>query len=455
MTRNPLVLIHGYSADGNSFDKWVKALENRGYDIKNIHICSYRTLTNEVTIKDIAEGFDRALRIREGLDSDQPFDAIVHSAGILVIRAWLTTYRGRRDRLKHLIGLAPTSFGSPLASKGRGWLAAIFKGNREFGPDFLEAGDRVLDALELASPFTWDLAHKDLIGVETYYGTDDSTPYVFTFCGTEGYDSLPNIIVNEPGTDGAARWASCPLNTRKIAFDLTQDPQRSDLTDRIKIEPWRDNIDIPLLPIAELNHGTIMSDPGEQLIELVDSALGVSNDREFKDWLNKAGESTQEARNKIDKWQQFIVHAVDQRQDPIPDFYIQLFTRDASGKPQILPDFDKRVYTYSGDSSYRCFHVNLTEIKPENLTNLWLRIIASSGSQLVTYCGYGSDKMKDDQQVNTTGKWDAELDITWLLNNPDIKLFYPLTTTLIELKLNREPFPLTGKNEMCWFLPAE
>ncbi len=131
MTRNPVVLIHGYSAEGKSFDKWVEALLNRGYDIKHIHIWSYRTLTNEVTIKDIAEGFDRALRIREGLDSDQPFDAIVHSTGILVIRAWLTTYRERRDRLKHLIGLAPASFGSPLASKGRGWLAAIFKGNRE------------------------------------------------------------------------------------------------------------------------------------------------------------------------------------------------------------------------------------------------------------------------------------------------------------------------------------
>lgn len=455
MTRNPVVLVHGYSANGKSFDKWVKALENRGYDIKHIHACSYRTLTNEVTVKDIAEGFDRALRIREGLDSDQPFDAIVHSTGILVIRAWLTTYRGRRDRLKHLVALAPASFGSPLASKGRSWLGAIFKGNREIGPDFLEAGDRVLDALELASPFTWDLAHKDLIGEETYYGTDDTTPYVFTLCGTEGYGSLANIIVNEPGTDGAVRWAGCALNTRKIAFDLTQDPQRSELTDRIKIAPWRDNINIPLIPIAGLNHGTIMSDPGEQLIDLVDSALGVSDEGEFKYWLNKAGESAAQTRNQIDNWQQFIVRAVDERNDPIPDYYIQLFSRDANGNPQTVRDFDRKVYTYTGDASYRCFHVSLSEIKPETLTNLWMRIIASSGSQLVTYYGYGSEKMKDDRQVNPAGKWDAELDLTWLLNNPDLKFFYPFTTTLIELKLNREPLPLTGKNQMCWFLEEE
>lgn len=113
-----------------------------------------------------------------------------------------------------------------------------------------------------------------------------------------------------------------------------------------------------------------MSDPGEQLIELVDSALGVSNDWEFKDWLNKAGESAAEAQKKIDKWQQFFVRAVDERKDPIADYYIQFFTRDASGTPQTVRDFDSKVSTYSGDSSYRCFHLNLSEIKPENLTNL-------------------------------------------------------------------------------------
>jgi hypothetical protein len=32
-----------------------------------------------------------------------------------------------------------------------------------------------------------------------------------------------------------------------------------------------------------------------------------------------------------------------------------------------------------------------------------------------------------------------------------IEFFYPFTTTLIELKLNREPLPLTDKNEVCWF----
>ena len=121
MARNPIVLVHGYSDEGASFKVWERILAARGYDVAMIHACSYRSLTNEVTIKDIAEGFDRALRIRTGLTEDEPFDAIVHSTGMLVMRAWLTAYAGRRDRLKHLIGLAPATFGSRIPTLSGGF----------------------------------------------------------------------------------------------------------------------------------------------------------------------------------------------------------------------------------------------------------------------------------------------------------------------------------------------
>ncbi|MFC7538760.1 esterase/lipase family protein [Siccirubricoccus deserti] len=126
--KNPVVLIHGYSDKGVSFLPWRNVLLQNGYADKDIHICSYRSLTNEVTIKDIAEGFDRALRKRPGLeDVHQPFDAIVHSTGMLVIRSWLSTYQERRGRLKRIVALAPATHGSPLAHKGRGFLGAVFK----------------------------------------------------------------------------------------------------------------------------------------------------------------------------------------------------------------------------------------------------------------------------------------------------------------------------------------
>ena len=137
MPRRPVVLIHGYSDRGESFLRWRDVLVANGYDAHTISVCSYQTLTNEISVKDVAEGFDRALRERAGLSADEPFDAIVHSTGMLVIRDWLTTYAERRERLRHLVALAPATFGSPIAHKGRSWLGALFKGRRELGPDFL------------------------------------------------------------------------------------------------------------------------------------------------------------------------------------------------------------------------------------------------------------------------------------------------------------------------------
>ena len=90
MTR-PLVLIHGYSADWNAFEPLGKALIEKGIASTDINICNYVSLNNEITIKDIAEGLERAFRSHPILvDDNQPFDAIVHSTGMLVLRSWLT-----------------------------------------------------------------------------------------------------------------------------------------------------------------------------------------------------------------------------------------------------------------------------------------------------------------------------------------------------------------------------
>src|SRR6202008_4567758 len=147
--------------------------------------------------------------------TDEPFDAVVHSTGMLVIRAWLTTYAARKSRLKHLIALAPATWGSPLAHKGRSWLGSLFKGSKDpRSPDFLEAGNEVLHGLELGSQFTWDLAHLDLFGEDTFYGKTKSTPYVLLFCGDQPYRGIRELV-SEPGTDGTVRLAGCSLNSRK------------------------------------------------------------------------------------------------------------------------------------------------------------------------------------------------------------------------------------------------
>jgi triacylglycerol esterase/lipase EstA (alpha/beta hydrolase family) len=106
----PLLLIHGYSATGLDFGPLGKALKGKGIHAEDLNIGNYISLNNEITIKDIAEGLDRAFRMHPALNKAEEFDAIVHSTGMLVVRSWLTNYgaavgsNDRLKRLKHLIG---------------------------------------------------------------------------------------------------------------------------------------------------------------------------------------------------------------------------------------------------------------------------------------------------------------------------------------------------------------
>jgi pimeloyl-ACP methyl ester carboxylesterase len=135
----PIVLIHGYSDRGQSFKVWRDKLTsgNPVWEVDTISVGNYTSLTDEVTIKDLADGLDRALRAKFG-DDTQEFDAIVHSTGMLVIREWFVRDRRRLGRLKHLVAIAPATFGSPLARQGRSWLGAVSKeyatSDRTFSP---------------------------------------------------------------------------------------------------------------------------------------------------------------------------------------------------------------------------------------------------------------------------------------------------------------------------------
>lgn len=436
---NTLVLIHGYSDKGKSFAKWREHLAQDYANTEQICICDYESLTNEVTIKDLAEGFDLALKTKAGLKEDEDFDAIVHSTGMLVIRSWLTTYPKRRSRLKHLIGIAPATFGSPLARKGRSWIGAVFKGNRDLGPDFLESGDLILDNLELASPFTWNLAEKDLLDKEIqFYGTTAGTPYVHIFCGTEEYGGLRKVV-STPGTDGTVRLAGAGFNVRKIVLDLTKNqsilvPMGGSPRKRWRIDEWQ-NADIPVHLVDGLNHGTIITEPTDELIGLVRAALKVDNAPSFKAWL-KAADAGKRIKSAQAQWQQFIVRAYDERQDPITDYNLQLFTAKTSDIDKRVGAFDKNVDVYSRDSSLRSFLVDLAQV-PTN-EGLWLSVMASSGSDYVNYNGHESEPDATRGQVTSRRKPDAWLDLSGFMK-PGDGFLSPYTTTLVELYLDREP----------------
>jgi hypothetical protein len=439
-TSRPLVLLHGYSSEGRAFATWRRVLIEAGWTAEQLITVSYESLTNEVSVRDIAEGLDTLLRQRAGLADDAPFDVLVHSTGMLVLRAWLTR-RGatarRLARIKHVIALAPATFGSPLAHKGRSFLGALVKGRKSPGPDFLEAGDMVLDALELGGRFAWELADVDLFGAQPFYDRSRETPYAFVFCGTRGYRGL-SAIANSPGTDGTVRWAGCALNSRRVMLDLSNECADDA---RVRAVEWTQE-DVPLHPIAGVDHGSILSAPPPALVRLVVDALRVNSRQGYEQWSVEAERVVRAARESMVPWQQFLVRAIDERGDGIRDWNLQLALREGS----TLTPFAQDVHVYGRDPSYRCFHVNLAKLNdPALLTarprNLTAQLYASTGTQRVWYTGARADT-PPLEAPNRAGTWRGSLDLSSILPGGAIRFFYPFTTTFVELRLDRDP--LTG-----------
>lgn len=480
----PIVLIHGYSAGGLDFSEICKQLNQRGIEAIDINVANYVSLNNEITIKDIAEGLDRAFRINPRLNVEQDFDAIVHSTGMLVIRSWLTNYgatvahNNRLKRLKHLIGLAPATWGSPQAHKGRTWIGALVKGNKEPGPDFLNAGDEVLDGLELGSRFTWDLAHLDLLGDAPYYDKGPDTPYVCVFIGNTPYTGMSSVA-NDPGTDGTVRWAGCGLNTRKISIDLTRTPIGEDgqPASRVSMTPWAGRVDIPMIPVDGRNHATLISNPDATMMDEVVAFLNVANEQAYEGWLQRAkanseaakgkmlvnpgkdaaglegdikqffGHFFQDAEQRMEGWQQFVVHARDERGDPVTDYLVDVLRKDGDNWVEFSEMYTD-VHAYGTDASFRCFHIRLPEGISDHKMPLQIRVTASTGTALMAYQGYGSD---ESGKTMTATAGPVVINVNGLA---DASLFYPFTTTLVEIIINREPWPLDKVSDIFKFLES-
>lgn len=78
-------------------------------------------------------------------------------------------------------------------------------------------------------------------------------------------------------------------------------------------------------------------------------------------------------------------------------------------------------------------------------------MIASSGTELVGYYGHHSsgDLAGLPHERN---KWDAIIQFDATIGSKEVRFFFPYTTTLVELRMNREPMPLAGVNRVFWFL---
>ncbi|MFN2321545.1 MAG: esterase/lipase family protein [Trueperaceae bacterium] len=446
MTRPPVLFVHGYSSGPGAFDGWRRILRAHGRDPARLIDVHYESLVHAVSLTDVGEAFAHAIAADARLAPEEPFDALVHSTGMLVVRAWMALDPARhRRRLRHLIALAPATFGSPLAHKGRGYVGKLLVGNRDLGPDFLAVGDEVLDGLELGSRFTWDLAHHDLVGPRAEALRDLPGPRTFVLCGIDGFRGLKGLA-NEPGTDGAVRLAGAALNTRKVALDLTLDADAGRDAERTVTAPWSVP-DVPLVALAGLNHGTLLSEPTAKAVDLVVRALDVADDAEYAAWNQGATahgarvlQLAQRRSRPLGRWQQLVVRVVDERGDAVPDYYLDFVHRPPRARRwKVIEGVRMHVHPYGRDPSLRCFHLDLDSFRLPEATTVGLRLLAHTGSSRVRYRGYASASLVMHASVESAAEssvWTAALDLSRL---EKIELFYPFTTTLVALTIDREP----------------
>ncbi|HSH74711.1 MAG TPA: hypothetical protein VLA09_03325 [Longimicrobiales bacterium] len=357
-----VVILHGWSDKSDSFENLARYLKGAGFRTVPIFLGDYVSLRNDVKIDDVAKRMEEVIAERMALPKSSPrrlgpaFHLIVHSTGGLVARRWISRYyAGRACPVQNFVMLAPANFGSKLAHRGRSIGGRLLKGLKTG----LETGDEMLYALELSSPFQWELARDDLFshsganGRAVFYSGDKVRP--FTIVGTHPYQSLAASLLNENGSDGTVRVAAANLDARGITIDFTggrlENPKKT---------PWKrrgGEVPFPLAVLPDRDHGSIVhpDEPGysrdpeaqARLGELICQALQVRSAQEYGriavEWAQLSHESTrgyagssrdaQGVRNRFFRKQgvsgqyfhehyQLHVRAIDEFGEPIPDYFV-------------------------------------------------------------------------------------------------------------------------------------
>jgi pimeloyl-ACP methyl ester carboxylesterase len=412
MTKNPVLIVHGWSDDYTSFVPLKDLLVAQGHQPKDVFLGRYASMHDVVTFDDVSYGLQTRIKdlvaageIAGKLDESNPagyvidefsLDVIVHSTGGPVMRNWLDLYvknAGSGDcpksPVRHFIMLAPANFGSRLAAQGKSTLAKLFKGGIKNG---FETGRKLLEALELGSPFLWRLAERDLFG-EKLYPSGDRGTFVYVLSGTDTYGRLKGLVAkgaNENGSDGTIRAAAAALNTIKLNIDFRDPNGRA----RISAIPQKN--DAPVFKLVEgCNHSTIVPNAetaDHPIFKIILDCLAVADASQYanlraayekqNDDLYKKNLDERSANPDVDpinRFQQLIVRVVDNMGNAVSDYNLQFHVIDSSIQfsvwdgqtpPPALEQYKEYnetimnevisdVQPHSVDPSYRTFFVNI------------------------------------------------------------------------------------------------
>ena len=453
-----ILIVHGYSDGSTSFTGLGDFLVAQGqYTKENVFYLDYSSMDDQATFRDFADKLEADHRMRLG---NERVDVACHSTGSLVVRAWLALHaqRTRRRRLnpeppcpvERLLCFAPANFGSDLAGLGQSFLAkfrtTFFNSHSRKKEDFLESGKAVLQGLEPASPFQWELSEYDLHGADTYFSPTrppNQRCYPFVFAAGEAYRGVEATLVKQRGmlgTDGTVRISGTSLNTRGCSLDFREEGA---------VLGWWKNYkhdQIPFAVFAGFNHGSII-EPTHQGFEDPNGpgTLAIEVLRE----KNLTPDSYQAMAKRFDEvslanlvrlppdrqapYQQFFFKVRDDVDMIVEDFFIDFHVanRDGSTHEDLTLFFEehfaKQITRHSTTGSHRVFLMNCGQLDEFH------RGLRAADAVLMLEVT-GASPLPD---VRYEKKRYAAFDPQRALEPGEPALLFPNTTTMVDVILNR------------------
>lgn len=361
---DPVIILHGWSDDYESFIPLGQWLTANGFQVVDIYLGNYLSMNDELTLYDLGLAFVRALNAKKIPQKPKSFDVIVHSTGGLVVREYLRQVCNGNPAnapVRHLLMLSPANFGSPLAVMGKSVLGRLIKG---WGWDHLwQTGQQILNALELASPYSWALAEADLFN-PAFNIFDPSNVMVTVLGGTAAYDNALRRTVHENGSDGTVRASTANLNAHLLRLSF-ENPDQPDLKIVSRNCPQlafavfdRDHTAIhdPADPRQAADWKAIVLrslslEPGDYAKHTIDCAK--ISAVTFAAGLTSANPAW------YHQYQHVAFRVKDQFGHPVSDYVVEFYQEENDNQDKVFETIHgeilKKVTTNSTDSSYRSF----------------------------------------------------------------------------------------------------
>ncbi|MEX1198893.1 MAG: alpha/beta hydrolase [Pseudohongiellaceae bacterium] len=369
----PLIIIHGWSDEDQSFLPLARALEQRtGRPVESLWLGNYVSLDDDILMSDLVAGLSRAWRKAKLPETPGSVDVIVHSTGGLVIRDWMATRYSERKRkppVRNLVMLAPANTGSPLAHKGRAFYGRVMKGfssRKRF-----HTGTQILKALEMASPYSTGLAVRDRFMQSPFRpGGVRAT----TIVGNTGYSGISSLA-NEDGSDGTVYVATANPDCARLTINF---PANMGKAKASAIQSAKGG-ETAFLVLDDHNHSTVAlkeaTHPGnEELLADITRALEIPNAGEYRDWVADCRQRTaavmEKHAGKRDThkhgFQNTVIRLRDDQGNDVPDYVVEFYGDAASDADDLATEFNRRVLTkvhaYKDNSAIRSFMINCTEL---------------------------------------------------------------------------------------------